>query len=362
MLQLHSDWSKCTEMGHVFLFDFILKQDFSLSRKRETGVEIMKKVLKISGITVLCVIALIILLIAFLLLKNYIDSKKPYIEETYYENFQSNSMLEKKFAGLGSYEVSSLDLKSEDDTIKEYRIWYPTELENKSQEYPLIVVTNASNVAAYNYEPFFERLASWGFIVAGNEDKQAGTGLSTSKTLDYVLELNNDSDSIFHGKISQNEIGVIGHSQGGAGAIRAVTEYDNSNKYKTIFTGSAAYPLLAKKMGWEYDISKLSIPYFMTAGTGSSDDSGKDPETSFGGVAPLSSLIENYDGISNDVFKVRARIKGAEHEDMLTRADGYMTAWMLYQLQDDKEAGAVFIGEGAEILSNSNWQDIEKNN
>ncbi|KYG33645.1 poly(ethylene terephthalate) hydrolase family protein [Priestia endophytica] len=322
----------------------------------------MKKVLKVIGITVLSFIALIIILLSFLLIKNYLDSKKPIIEDTYYKNFQSDATLEKKYAGLGSYEVSLVKLKSEDDTIKEYKIWYPTELKSKSQAYPLIVVTNASNTAASVYESFFERLASWGFIVVGNEDKQAGTGLTTSKTLDYVLELNSDSDSIFYGKVSQDNIGVIGYSQGGAGAIRAVTEYDNSNKYKTIFTGSAAYSLLAKNMGWEYDISKVAIPYFMSAGTGSSDDSGEDSKTSFGGVAPLSSLIVNYDGIRNDVFKVRARINGAEHGDMLTRADGYMTAWMLYQLQNDEEARLVFIGKSAEILSNSNWQDIEKNN
>lgn len=47
---------------------------------------------------------------------------------------------------------------------------------------------------------------------------------------------------------------------------------------------------------------------------------------------------------------------------MLERADGYMTAWMLYHLQNDEEAGKVFIGDNAEILSNTNWQDIEKNN
>lgn len=322
----------------------------------------MKKMLKVTGITILSFIALIIILLSFLLIKNNLESKKPYIEDTYYEDFQSDAALEKKYAGLGSYKVAHVKQKSEDDMIKDYRIWYPTELESKSQAYPLIVVTNASNTAATNYEPFFERLASWGFIVAGNEDKQAGTGLTTSKTLDYVLELNSDPESIFYGKVSQDNIGIIGHSQGGAGAIRAVTEYDNSNKYKTIFTGSAAYSLLAANMGWGYDISKVTIPYFMSAGTGSSDDSGDDPETKFGGVAPLSSLIVNYNGMTNDVFKVRARINGAEHGDMLTRADGYMTAWMLYQLQDDEEAGAVFIGEAAEILSNSNWQDIEKNN
>lgn len=321
----------------------------------------MKKVLKIIWITLLSLIAITVILVSFLLIKNHLDSKKPIIENTYYDHFQSDSVLEKKYAGIGTYEVSHVTLKSEDDTIKDYRIWYPSELETKHQTYPLIIVTNASNTAASIYEPFFERLASWGFIVAGNEDRQAGTGLSTSKTLDYILEMNKDPNSIFYGNVDQENIGTIGYSQGGAGAIRAVTEYDNSTKYKAIFTGSAAYSLLAKNMGWGYDISKIRIPYFMSAGTGSSDDSGKDSETNFGGVAPLSSLRDNYNKITNKVFKIRARINGAEHGDMLTRADGYMTVWMLYQLRGDIEAGNVFIGKAAEILRNSNWQDIQKN-
>jgi len=80
------------------------------------------------------------------------------IEDTYYENFQSDAVLEKKYAGLGSYEVSTVKQKSEDDMIKEYSIWYPAELESKSQKYPLIVVTNASNTAASFYEPFLKDL------------------------------------------------------------------------------------------------------------------------------------------------------------------------------------------------------------
>ena len=322
----------------------------------------MKKILKIVGLVILVIIILIVLVVVFLLIKNYIDSQKPWLEKDYYSEFQSDSELEKKYVGLGKYEVSSKIIKSEDRTIGNYRIWYPTELENKNQEYPLIIVTNASNMAALNYEPFFERLASWGFIVAGNDDRQAGTGLSTSQTLDYMLKSSSDSDSIFCGKIDQENIGIVGYSQGGAGALRAVTEYDNSNRYKALFTGSAAHSYLSQMWGG-YDASKVSIPWFMTAGTGRSDDADVSDLTSeWGGVAPLSSLIENYNSVTNDVFKIRARVVGAEHEDMQERTDGYMTAWLLYQLQGDKDAGKAFIGENAEILSNSNWQDIEKNN
>ena len=223
--------------------------------------------------------------------------------------------------------------ESNNKSIKKIRIWYPKELENSDIEYPMIVVVNASGVPAFRYEPFFKRLASWGFIVVGNEDGQSGKGETTSITLDYMLNIPNDSK--LYNKIDKENIGI--------------------------FTGSAAYPFLANNMGWSYDTSKIKIPYFMTAGTGKSDDAGNDSSKEFGGVAPLSSLIENYNKISDDVFKVRARSVGTEHENMLEKTDPYMTAWMLYQLKGDEEASKVFIGEDAELLNNKNWQDIEKN-
>ena len=115
-------------------------------------------------------------------------------------------------------------------------------------------------------------------------------------------------------------------------------------------------------MGWDYDVSKVTIPYFMTSGTGKTDDAGvPDITKDFAGVCPLEAVITKYNSISDDVEKVRARATGAEHEDMLVRSDGYMTAWMLYQLCGDEEAAKVFVGDDAEILHNSNWQDIEKN-
>ena len=45
------------------------------------------------------------------------------------------------------------------------------------------------------------------------------------------------------------------------------------------------------------------------------------------------------------------RATGAEHKDMLVRSDGYMTAWMLYQLCGDEEASKVFVGDDAEMQS-----------
>ncbi len=315
----------------------------------------MKKVLKVVGIIILAVVVLL----AVLFIKNIIDSNKPYVSDTYYNDFKSSSPLEKKYAGLGSYTVSTVEYKSDNKSIEKISVWYPSELESSDKNWPMIMVVNASNTRVRNYKPFFERLASWGFIVVGNEDPQCGTGETASITLDYMLNL--PTDSVLNGKIDKDNIGIIGYSQGGAGAINSVTRYENGSIYKTMFTGSAAFQLLSKNMGWEYDISKVKIPYFMASGTGTSDDSGKYGEGDYPGVAPLHGVKENYDGIPADVFKVRGRITGAEHGDMLVLSDGYMTTWMLYQLQGNEEAGTVFLGDDAEILHNAGWQDVEKN-
>ena len=317
----------------------------------------MKKVMYILGIVVLCIIALV----AALMVKNYFDSKKPLLSDDYYTVFKSDSKLEKKYSGKGDFTVSSVKYKSDNKSIGNFRIWYPSEMGNGAKTYPLIVVANGSNTPALIYQPYFERLASWGFVVIGNDDKQNGTGDTTSETLDYMISLNKDTNSIFCGRIDEDKIGIAGYSQGGAAAIRAVTEFENSDKYKAIFTGSAAYALLAKNMCWEYDILKVTIPYFMTGGTGASDDSGKYGDDEFAGVVPLFSLKDNYNGMRGDIEKLHARVTGAEHFEMQLRTDGYMTAWMLYHLYGDEEAAKAFVGDEAEILHNTNWQDIEKN-
>ena len=319
----------------------------------------MRKVMKI--VLILLGVILILLIAGFF----YIKSKLPNgggnndITEGYYERFQSDAPLEMRYANPGAFETSYTEFVSDNESIGKVRVWYPTELEGSDKMWPMIMVVNASGTPASSFEPFFPRLATWGFVVVGNEDGQTGNGQTASITLDFMLHL--PSDSVLAGKIDYSNMGIIGYSQGGAGAICAVTNYENGALYKAIFTGSAAYPTLAKNMGWEYDVSKVTIPYFMVAGTGKSDDSGSDPETSYGGVSPLSALTSNYNSISDGVQKVRARAVGAEHEQMLMRSDGYMTAWMLYQLAGDEEAATVFIGENAEILHNNNWQDVEKN-
>ncbi len=42
---------------------------------------------------------------------------------------------------------------------------------------------------------------------------------------------------------------------------------------------------------------------------------------------------------------------------MLCNADGYVTAWFMWQLQGDEYAAEAFTGDAAEIMQNSLYQD-----
>lgn len=318
----------------------------------------MKRILKI----LLIIVGIILMLIIGVVILFSFASKQPVVKEDYFETVTTNMPLEQNYTVMGQYEVSAVVFESNSKKIGQFKVWYPTEMERTSNTYPLVVMANGTGVKASKYEAIFMHLASWGFIVIGNEDENSWDGVSSSESLNLMLDLNQKSTSLFYGKVDIENIGIAGHSQGGVGAINAVTSLDNGGYYKTIYTASTTHLALAQALQWPYDISKISIPYFMVAGTRKIDAGDGIEGSSNVGIAPLFSLQENYAAIPNHVEKVMARRVDTEHGEMLYQADGYMTGWLMYQLQGDEKAAAIFVGQNAEILSNENWQDIEKNN
>lgn len=314
----------------------------------------MKKFLKILLIIVGVIAVLIVALLLFLIRA----SKQPAVKDNYFESVVTDKPLERKYTNKGTYEVSYVEYDADSDKIGRFKIWYPAEMKDSDTAYPLVVMANGTGVPASKYEPIFDHLASWGFIVIGNEDGESWDGLSSAESLGLMLDSNNDTSSIFYGKVDTANIGIAGHSQGGIGAINAVTAHENGSCYKTIYTASAPHRELATALEWIHDVSKIDIPYFMTAGT-LQVDAGNEENS---GIAPLSSLRENYGVLPDAIMKIYARRVNTDHGDMLANADGYMTAWFMYCLRGDEEAGKVFIGDDVEILDNANWQDVEKNN
>ncbi len=309
----------------------------------------MEKLIKMAPGAIIVVALTLMLMLG----RNILDSRLPALGGNYYKDFKSDAELEYRYSQLGEYEVDNYQLETEDPVAGAINVWYPKN--TGDEKMPMIIVANPSKLPATNYRPFFERLASWGFVVVGNEDPQAGTGESTSATLEAMKGLVETHP--LRDVIDYDTIGIVGYSQGGAGALAAVTEYDNGSEFDAIFTGSAVAPGPSEEVGWIYDTSRIAVPYFMTAGTGDTDAGTDETE----GAAPLTSLMDAYISIGDDITKIRARAAGADHNDMLKKCDGYMTAWMLYELKGDEEAAKAFVGDSAEILENANWQDVEKN-
>lgn len=316
--------------------------------------------MKILGRILLGILIIIVLIIvAVIAFLGYLK----YQNEHYWKFASPAGELEEKYTAMGGWDVSYVEFAADDPACGKYEIWYPSDIAESGQRYPLVVMANGTGVTASQYKEVFRHLASWGFIVAGNEDGNSRTGGSSAATLDFLLGLNGDAGSLFYGRIDMEHIGIAGHSQGGVGAINAVTAQENGNLYRAVFAASTTSPLLADEnvLGaeWRYDISRVAVPCFMVAGTGKGDaGTAMDRAATEGqGICPLWAMVENYDAIPDGVDKVMARRVGKDHGDMLRYADGYMTAWFLYYLKGDSQAGEAFFGDDAEILGNENWQD-----
>lgn len=304
-------------------------------------MKIVKRVLLIAGILLL---SLLILLTAFIL----INLNKPFAPADYTQTVNTGGKIETKYMAKGTYEVSYFEEQVLQGFGK-YIIYYPSEIGSTDQTIPAVVVANGSGCKASKYPALFEHLASWGFIVIGTEEYD-WNGFASEMCVRHLMRLNeidtvNNKENPLRGRIDLDNVGITGHSQGSVGVISAITAQEHKDIYKAAVSLSPPNKELAHNLEWDYDASKITAPVLI-----------------FGGdndwVATKEQFKSIYDDIPSD--KCLALRKSTEHNQMLYSGDGYVTAWFMYWLKDDEEAGKAFFGDNAEILNNSCWQDINK--
>lgn len=273
----------------------------------------------------------------------------PVIFKAYNEKIETGGKIEEQYLQNGIFKISKTTVK-EEKPINKYTIYYPSELNSSDKSYPMVLIVNGTGGKATKYEPMLRQLASWGFIVVGTQDKGTGTGESSITTLNYMLSENTNTNSMFYGKIDIDNIGISGFSQGGAGTIRAITMFDESQYFKTAVPLSpVSEKTAAKTTNYPYDSSKINCPILMLAGTSG------EFETEI--VIPIAEMNKMYEKISSP--KVMARRTEMTHDDMMYKAQGYVTAWFMWQLKGNEAAKEAFIGENAEILTNELYQDVK---
>lgn len=252
---------------------------------------------------------------------------------------------------MGSHEVDYYEARAM-MSFKKFEIYYPKDMQSMDK-LPVVVFVNGTGIKGSKYSSFQKHMASWGFITIATEEEYAWNGFSAEMSVRYLEFINeykeDGKENIFYHKIDTDRIGITGHSQGGIGVINAITDQKHSDIYKAAVILSSTETDIAKAFLWDSDSSLIKTNTLMIASNGGTDQK----------ISPLESLKKTYNNIANDVSKVLAIRNDCDHGEMLYYADGYVTAWLMYYLQNDHEAGNAFIGDNAEIKNNNLYQDIK---
>ena len=277
-------------------------------------------------------------------------SCNEFVPMNYTDTVVTGGKIEANYLKMGREKVAHYQVNTSEKGIGAYVVFYPeSQTKPQSKRHPVVIFANGTGVTASKYPALFLHLASWGFIVIGNEDPGSGNGSSSDKSVAFLLKQNEDKASPIYHKADISAIGISGHSQGGAGVFNAITDAEYGKYYKTAVALSPTNEESAAELKWGYNPNLVNIPILMLAG-----DKG-DFETKL--VLPIEKMKQTYNKLKGT--KVMARKKECEHGQMLYSADGYVTAWFMWQLKGDQKAAKAFIGNNAEIQLNKLYHDVQ---
>lgn len=320
------------------------------------------KILKRIVLTIVVIISVVLVVLSAF---SFLAKQK---RNMYYKYSNPVGVIEQTYTPMGSSEVLEKVFPSDNKKIGQFIIRYPSELEKDDKNAPVVLWANGTGGKSELYNSFLTHLSSWGFITVVTDDENSRTGESLNAAIDLLMKENENPDSILYQKVNVNKIGIGGHSQGGVAVFNMATIQPHANLIKTVYAVSATSSFYTNVFqdGWQYDISKLKVPTFLTAGTGAFDagtatSADQKPDEEAGilqGITPLWSLEENFNSLTN-IDKVYVRKKNVDHGDTYLQFDAYMTAWFRYYLMNDEEAGKAFFGENSELSQNANYQDFK---
>lgn len=255
--------------------------------------------------------------------------------------------IEEAYSVAGPWDVSTASVEDGGGTVI-YELLFPTDLGAGGFLHPIITWGNGTNADPGQYPGLLEQLASWGFVIVASTSPTTGTGAEMLAGVDYMIAENADPGSIFYQKLDTGSVGAIGHSQGAGGTINS-TNLSNG----TIVT---AVPIALPDQMWvgsgdEFSVADLDVPVFFVGGS-------RDRL-----IAPPATLQGYYDDVPGAA--ALAVLKKAGHNTIQGSGGGflgYLTAWMMYQLQGDDVARDAFVGSPPEIDLNDAWQNQEQKN
>lgn len=214
--------------------------------------------------------------------------------------------------------------------------------EGGDQKYPIVTWGNGTGARPDNYESVLRHLASWGFAAIDSYNSQTGSGTDILAGAKYLLRRNGDGDDPLHDRLDPDRVAAVGHSQGATGVLNANRLAEGAITttvpigLPTAASGAGLVPLPA-------NVQDLTGPTFFIAG-------GLDLL-----ICPPSGIVAAYR--DTDGPAAVATRREAEHILLVQTTVGYITAWLRYQLRDDRDAARAFVGSSPEIRHNPLWAD-----
>lgn len=307
----------------------------------------MPRVVKVVGILAGVAVATIGGIVAW-------ASVRPFAPGDYTTSTKTGGDVETTFLAAGQHEVA---YKAADvpESFKRYEVWYPVDIAEDDDTYPVVIISNGTGVPASKAKAVWEHYASWGFIVLATEEEYSWNGFSSEMCARFAEKLNTQDkigewdENPLKEHLDLGHVAAVGHSQGGVGAINAVTHTDHASRYTCVVLLSPTNEELAHNLEWDYDATRVTVPTLMMSSTGSGDT---------GLVVSLDQLAKIYEDVATDT-KIMSVRNDCDHGEMLYKADGYVTAFLRWQLCGDQRAASAFVGDGAEVLANPLYQNTK---
>jgi pimeloyl-ACP methyl ester carboxylesterase len=254
---------------------------------------------------------------------------------------QAADTVEAHYKVAGPWTVATADAPG-------YKLYYPADLGAGGVKHPIITWGNGTNAVPTQYPGLLNQLASWGFAVVASTDTTTGTGSEMIAAAQYLIDRNTDSSSVFYGKLDVTKVGAVGHSQGAGGAVNTATK--SGGLIDTVIPIALPAPIWVSS-GDKFYVDQLTCPVLFVSGANDTL------------ISPNSALQTYYGQVPGAAAK--AQLKGADHNTIQGTGGGflgYVTAWLMYQLQGDTYARGAFAGTAPELNTNTNWQNqVEKN-
>ena len=218
-------------------------------------------------------------------------------------------------------------------------IIYPLEIKNSQNSYPVIAWANGTGCNTESYTALLEELANGGYIVIADASTMTADGTAQIDSIDYIINQNGDSSSIFYNKVDTESIGVCGHSQGGRSCINAAQADARIRCVVSIAGASSAE-----------EASGLTAPSLFLTGTND--------------LVVVSSrwCKPSYDAVAGRA--AYASLDGGIHTTCMVspkKVSDYALSWFDAYLKGDSDAKAVFEDDG-KLAHDYDWKDFENKN